>query len=137
LVIDIGPGQTTGQVRHEAIGGIADAATNRAEPVDLVLAVVWVELMGAAPLVADIAGSNICLEAEHDIVLELPVIADLRATEAAGQCLANGVRVMGILRMAPAIAAMNTNVEAGPVKGLDHGGDNRCGLIGQIRSQGG
>ena len=119
-------GETAGDVRHDAIERIADAAASGTEPVVAGFATRGARRrVGAA---ADVAPVDVAFEAEHHLV-HLPIIADGTAENRARGIEAAGAGRTAPIRRAPAAAAVDTDIQAGPVVGHVDGRLHRHGLL--------
>src|SRR5262245_32894776 len=106
--IDVASGEAAGDVGHEAVEGVAEAAARGDEPLVARLAAGGAQHVRRA---LDPRPVDVAFGAEHDLV-DLPVVADGAADEAAGDVeLVDAVP----LRRAPTAAAVDAEIEAGPV----------------------
>src|SRR5262245_1511646 len=105
---DIPGRETAGDVGHEAVEGVAEAAAGGDEPLVARLAAGGTQHVRRA---LDSRPVDVAFGAQHDLV-DLPVVADGAADEAAGD-----VEVVDAvpLRRAPAAATVDAEIEAGPV----------------------
>src|SRR5450759_2205243 len=113
--LDVAEGCAAGHVGHEAIEGIAETAAHGAEIIVARLAAG----SQAGRAAAEIGPIEITLDAEHRLA-HLPVVTERAADQAAGGIERAGRERCGEIRFAPAAAAVDTDVEAGPVVGRRH-----------------
>src|SRR3954468_19640939 len=110
--MDAADGEAAGDVRHPAIERVAEAAARGPQPIVFGFATCRAGRTDEAAF--DAAPANVTFQTEHGRAAEsLPVVADGAADEAAGR---TGIgAVGGLIRAAPSIAAVDTDIEAGPV----------------------
>src|SRR5665811_1230047 len=125
--IDVAEGRAAGDVGHEAAEGIAETAPRGRQPRIAGFAR-CTETGAAAGAAADIAPVAVTLEAEHGLA-HLVIITDGAADDGAGEVVAVRSERVAPIRMAKAAAAVDADIEAGPVvRRLIHRRLSRHGL---------
>src|SRR5690606_28119140 len=112
-------GDTTGDIGHEAVHGIAEARTRRRRPADAAFTdeILIDALVKEIRAAAHVGIGDVGVDADDEVIVELMVVADIDAAQEAGRIdigmATNGIDIAGL---APAMAELDAGIGAGPAE---------------------